>query len=48
MTGREMLTVWPLALIVVFLGIFPFVYLNIIGPHMNELVKLVGMPWTAP
>ena len=45
MNVLEKFTVWPLAMIVVTLGILPFLYLNIVAPHMSALANLVNMPW---
>jgi len=42
---REQLTLWPLAAIIVFLGIFPSYYLDRVTPALNWLVGHVGMPW---
>ncbi len=42
---REQLTLWPLAAIIVFLGVQPQYYLDLVTPALNELVKHVGMPW---
>jgi NADH-quinone oxidoreductase subunit M len=45
MTLREKICVWPLALITVFLGILPSVYLNVIEPAMVQLAAKIDMPW---
>ncbi|MHC4608313.1 MAG: complex I subunit 4 family protein, partial [Planctomycetota bacterium] len=44
-TLRERFTLWPLAIIVVVLGILPFIYLDFVGPHLRELCRIVAMPW---
>ncbi len=45
MTLRERLCVWPLALIVVVLGVYPSLYLDFVGPAMKALSLHMAMPW---
>jgi NADH-quinone oxidoreductase subunit M len=45
MTLREKVTLWPLAIIVVFLGVYPSFYLDRINPAVAALAEQVGMPW---
>ena len=47
MTPREMITVWPLAIISIILGIYPSFYLNIIQPAINRLADHMNMPWVS-
>jgi NADH:ubiquinone oxidoreductase subunit 4 (subunit M) len=48
MNLREKICVWPLAIITVVLGLYPALYLDMVGPSMNLLAHQVGMPWLAP
>ena len=48
MNLREKFCVWPLAIITVVLGVYPALYLDMVGPSMNLLAHQVGMPWLAP
>ncbi len=41
MNGRELLTIVPLAIIVIALGVYPRLMLDVISPTMNSLIKLV-------
>ncbi len=45
MTIREMVTVWPLAILSVLLGVYPSLYLDVIQPAMNKLATHMAMPW---
>ncbi len=45
MTLREKVSLWPLAIIVVVLGVYPLLYLDLVGPAVQKLVVQVGMPW---
>jgi len=45
MNPLEMVTVWPLAIIAVILGVYPSFYLNIIMPSINALAVHMQMPW---
>src|SRR5262249_23538300 len=45
MNAREMICIWPLAIISVILGVYPSLYLNAIQPAMERLATHVGMPW---
>jgi NADH-quinone oxidoreductase subunit M len=47
MSVREMVTVWPLAIIAIVLGIYPSFYLNIIQPAINALADHMHMPWVS-
>ncbi len=47
-TWREQLTLWPLAAIIVALGIFPKYYLDIVGDSLKFVVNHVQMPWLKP
>ncbi|MBI3857911.1 MAG: NADH-quinone oxidoreductase subunit M [Planctomycetes bacterium] len=44
---REMVTVWPLAILTVILGVYPSFYLNLIQPAINRLVDHMHMPWVS-
>ena len=43
--GRELFTLLPLAALIVILGVFPSPILDMISGSLNELVKVVAMPW---
>ena len=45
MNALEMVTVWPLAIIAVILGVYPSLYLNVIQPSINALSEHMQMPW---
>jgi NADH-quinone oxidoreductase subunit M len=45
MTPREHLTLWPLAVLVVFFGVYPQPLFDAIHASSNLLVTQVGMPW---
>jgi NADH-quinone oxidoreductase subunit M len=45
MNALEMVTVWPLALISLILGVYPSLYLNVIQPSINALAEHMHMPW---
>ncbi len=47
MSAREKLTLWPLAIIVVVLGVYPALYLDLVGPSIQKLVSqmAVTIPW---
>jgi len=45
MNALEMVTVWPLAIMTVILGIYPSFYLNVIQPSVNQLAEHMRMPW---
>jgi NADH-quinone oxidoreductase subunit M len=47
MTAREKSTLWPLAILVVVLGVCPALYLNLVEPSVQKLVFQVAMPWVA-
>jgi NADH-quinone oxidoreductase subunit M len=47
MSVREMVTVWPLAIMTIILGIYPSFYLNIIQPAINRLSEHMHMPWVS-
>jgi NADH-quinone oxidoreductase subunit M len=47
MTLRESLTVWPLAIMCVILGVYPSFYLNVIQPSINLLSDHMNMPWVS-
>ena len=47
MNLREMVTVWPLAILAVVLGVYPALYLNLIQPTINRLSEHMAMPWVA-
>ncbi|HVE43453.1 MAG TPA: NADH-quinone oxidoreductase subunit M [Planctomycetota bacterium] len=42
---REMITVWPLAILAVILGVYPSLYLDVIQPAINNLATHMAMPW---
>ena len=44
---REMVTVWPLAILSVILGVYPSFYLNLIEPAVNQLSQHMNMPWVS-
>ncbi len=41
MSGREMVTLIPLGILVLWLGVYPAPLLNMIAPTMNALVDLI-------
>ncbi len=41
----EKFCVWPLAIITVFLGLYPAIYLDLIGPSMKALSAAMEFPW---
>ena len=41
----EMVTIWPLAILSVVLGVYPSFYLDIIQPSINALSEHMAMPW---
>ncbi|OHB72639.1 MAG: oxidoreductase [Planctomycetes bacterium RBG_16_43_13] len=43
--GRELFTLLPLAALIVILGVFPSPILDMISGSLNELVKVMAMPW---
>jgi NADH-quinone oxidoreductase subunit M len=45
MNALEMVTIWPLVLIAVILGVYPSFYLNAIQPSINLLAEHMQMPW---
>jgi NADH-quinone oxidoreductase subunit M len=45
MNPLEMVTIWPLAIICVILGVYPSFYLNVIMPSINTLSEHMQMPW---
>ena len=45
MNFREKICVWPLAIIVVLLGVYPAPYLDLVTRSINTLTEQVGMPW---
>jgi NADH-quinone oxidoreductase subunit M len=45
MNVLEMVTIWPLAIISVILGVYPSFYLDIIQPSINALSEHMAMPW---
>ncbi len=45
MNALEMVTVWPLAIIALILGVYPSLYLNVIQPSINALAEHMRMPW---
>ncbi len=45
MTLREKLMLWPLAIIIVILGVYPRLYLDLVNPSINTLAEQIGMPW---
>ena len=45
MNPLEMVTIWPLAIICVILGVYPSAYLNVIQPSINALAEHMQMPW---
>jgi NADH-quinone oxidoreductase subunit M len=45
MNVLEMVTIWPLAISSVILGVYPSFYLNVIMPSINALSEHMQMPW---
>jgi NADH-quinone oxidoreductase subunit M len=45
MNVREMVCVWPLAILSVILGVYPSLYLNVIQPAIDQLATHMNMPW---
>jgi NADH-quinone oxidoreductase subunit M len=45
MNVREMVCIWPLAIISVILGVYPSLYLDLIQPAINQLANHMAMPW---
>jgi NADH-quinone oxidoreductase subunit M len=45
MNIREMICIWPLAIVAVVLGIYPSLYLDLIQPAINTLANHLAMPW---
>ena len=45
MNVREMVCIWPLAIICVVLGVYPSLYLDVIMPAINKLATEMNMPW---
>ena len=45
--GLEKLTLWPLAIITVVLGVYPKLYLDLVNPTMNALSQHMAQsfPW---
>ncbi len=50
MTVVEKFTLWPLAIIVVVLGVYPVLYLDLVGPSMLALTEHLSahFPWLKP
>ncbi len=44
-TLLEKVTLWPLALITVLLGVYPRLYLDLVAPSINALSNHMGFPW---
>ncbi|RPH49578.1 MAG: NADH-quinone oxidoreductase subunit M, partial [Planctomycetota bacterium] len=47
MNVREMICVWPLAIMTVILGVYPSLYLDVIMPAINKLATDMNMPWVS-
>jgi NADH-quinone oxidoreductase subunit M len=45
MNVREMVCIWPLAIIAVILGVYPQLYLQVIDPAIQQLATHMAMPW---
>jgi NADH-quinone oxidoreductase subunit M len=45
MNVREMVCIWPLAVIALILGVYPSLYLDLIQPAINALANHMAMPW---
>ena len=45
LTLREKLTLWPLAVLVVVLGICPSLFLNLVEPAVGKLMEQMALPW---
>jgi NADH-quinone oxidoreductase subunit M len=43
----EKITVWPLVVITVVLGVYPALYLDLIQPAVVKLSEHMAMPWIA-
>jgi NADH-quinone oxidoreductase subunit M len=43
--GLEKLTLWPLAIIIVVLGVYPKLYLDVVNPTINALSQHMAFPW---
>jgi NADH:ubiquinone oxidoreductase subunit 4 (subunit M) len=42
---RELLTIIPLVVLAVLLGVLPFLLLNMMEPHISDLVNTLAQLW---